>query len=206
MPTQADNDAAGLYASIMEEAKLRVLSINTLTNSGLALPDLLLRECCFLQLRILCELIALGCLVAHGDIAEAKSAKLQSMWHAGDLVKKLENLHPNFYPSPRNLAFSSGHVHLDDFDRDFLTRNELLTLYGKCGNALHRGNLQDLFGPKNQPPAGFQDIQEWGQKIVNLLSVHLISRISGDFHFVVVLEASQIGGGVLVSIAESPKS
>lgn len=206
MPTQADNDAAGLYASIMEEAKLRVLSINTLTNSGLALPHPLLRECCFLQLRILCELISLGCLVAHGDIAEAKSAKLRSMWNAGEIVKYLERLHPNFYPSPRKPVFSPGRVHLDDYDREFLTKNQLLTLYGKCGDALHRGDLRSLFDPKSQHTAGFQDIQEWGQKIINLLSVHLISRIGGHFHFVVALEAPQVGGKVLVSIAESPKS
>jgi hypothetical protein len=61
MPTQADLDAANVYTSIMEEAKFRALSINTL--SGYALPVPLQREYCFLQLRMLCELIALGCLV-----------------------------------------------------------------------------------------------------------------------------------------------
>jgi hypothetical protein len=37
-----------------------------------------------------------------------------------------------------------------------------------------------------------------------LLSVHLISRREGKFHLLVVLEASQTGGNVLVSVAESP--
>ncbi len=59
MPTQADLDAANVYTSIMEEAKFRALSINTLTNAGYALPVALQREYCFLQLRMLCELIAL---------------------------------------------------------------------------------------------------------------------------------------------------
>jgi hypothetical protein len=62
MPTQTDLDAAKVYTSIMEEAKFRALSINTLTRSQIALPVSLLREFCFLQLRMLCELIALGCL------------------------------------------------------------------------------------------------------------------------------------------------
>jgi hypothetical protein len=61
-----------------------------------------------------------------------------------------------------------------------------------------------LLDPKNQPPVDFRDIQEWGQKILNLLSVHLISRIGGNFYFVVALEASQVGGNVLVSVAEGP--
>ncbi len=204
MPTQADLDAANVYTSIMEEAKFRALSINTLTNSGYALPVPLQREYCFLQLRMLCELIALGCLVAHGDIEETKSSPLQKAYHAGEIVKRLEKLHPNFYPSPRKLVFNPGHVHLSDYDREFLTKSELITLYGKCGDALHKGNLRQLLDPKNQPPADFRDIQEWGQKILNLLSVHLISRREGKFHLLVVLEASQTGGNVLVSVAESP--
>lgn len=122
------------------------------------------------------------------------------------IVKRLEKLHPNFYPSPRNLIISPGHVHLDDYDRGFLTKGELLTLYGRCGDVLHRGSLRDLLDPKNQPPTDFRDIQGWGQKIVNLLSVRLISRVAGNFHFLVALEASQTGGNVLVSVAESPKS
>ncbi|WP_158819367.1 hypothetical protein [Granulicella sp. S156] len=204
MPTQADLDAAKVYTSIMEEAKVRALSINTLTNSGYALPVPLQREYCFLQLRMLCELIALGCLVAHGDIEETKSAPLQKTYHAGEIVKRLEKLHPNFYPSPRKLAFNLGHIHLGDYDREFLTKSELIILYGRCGDALHKGNLRQLLDPKNQPPADFRDLQEWGQKILNLLSVHLISRREGNFHLIVVLEASQNGGNVLVSVAESP--
>jgi hypothetical protein len=206
MPTQADLDAASAYSSIMEEAKLRALSINTITGSSVGLPLPLLREYGFLQLRMLCELIALGCLVAHGDIEGTKAAVLQKEYKAGVIVKRLEKLHPNFYPSPRKPIFSPGRVHLDDYDREFLTKGELLTLYGRCGDVLHRGNLRDLLDPKNQPPSDFWDIQDWGQKILNLLSVHLISRVGGNFHFIVALEAPQTGGNVLVSVAESPKS
>lgn len=206
MATQADLDAASVYSSIMEEAKFRALSINAITSSQLGLPVPLLREYGFLQLRMLCELIALACLVAHGDIEKTKASVLQNEYKAGVIVKRLEKLHPNFYPSPRNLIFSPGHVHLADYDRDFLTKEELLTLYGKSGDVLHRGSLRELLDPKSQPPADFRDIQNWGQKILNLLSVHLISRIGGNFHFVVALEAQQVGGNVLVSVAESPKS
>ena len=206
MPTQADLDAARVYTSIMEEAKLRALSINTLTGAQIALPVPLLREFCFLQLRMLCELIALGCLVAHGDIEETKLPALQKAYNAGDIVKRLEKLHPNFYPSPRKPVFNPGHVHLEDYDREFLTKDELLTLYGRSGDVLHRGSLRRLLDPKNQSPADFRDIQVWGQKILNLLSVHLISRIGGNFHLVVALEAPQVGGNVLVSVAEIPRA
>jgi hypothetical protein len=206
MPKKADQEAAELYTSIMEEAKFRALSINTITSSQIGLPVPLLRECGFLQLRMLCELIALGCLVAHGDIESTKAPVLQNEYKAGVIIKRLEKLHPNFYPSPRKPIFSPGHVHLDAYDREFLTKDELLTLYGRSGDILHRGSLRELLDPENQPPTDFRDIQHWGQKILNLLSMHLISRIGGNFHFFVALDAPQVGGNVLVSVAKAPGS
>src|SRR5256885_15775731 len=83
MPTQRDLDAARVYTSIMEEAKFRALSINTLTRSRIGLPVLLLGEFCFLELRMLCELIALGCLVAHGaqfSIQRTYAASIDEAW------------------------------------------------------------------------------------------------------------------------------
>jgi hypothetical protein len=186
-----------------ESAKVK-LSINTVTGSVIALPVPLLREFCFLQLRMLCELIALGCLVAHGDIEETKAPALQKSYNAGDIVKSLEKLQPNFYPVPRKPVFSPGHVHLEDYDREFLTKNELLSLYGRCGDVLHRGSLRRMLDPRNLSSTDFQDIQRWGQKILNLLSFHTISRVGGDFHLLAALEAPQVGGKVLVSVAELP--
>lgn len=205
MPTQADLDATKIYTSVMEEAKFRALSINTITSGQIALPLPLLREYCFLQIRMLCELIALSCLVAHGDIEETKTSKFQKAYSAPDIVKSLDKLHPNFYPSPRKPIFSTGHVHLADYDGEYLTKEELLTLYGRCGDVLHRGSLKRILDPENQNPADFEDIRHWGQKILNLLSIHIISRIGGDFHLVCALSAPQVGGNVLISIAESPK-
>jgi len=204
MSTQDDLDAARVYASIMEEAKFRALSINTLTGTQTALPIPLMREFCFLQLRMLCELIALGCLVAHGDIQETK--ELRKSYHAGDIVKRLEKLHSNFYPVPRKPVFSPGHVHMEDYDHNFLTKDDLLRLYGRCGDLLHKGSLRNLLNPQKPPPSDYQDIQQWGQSTLNLLSFHTITRIGKAFHFVVALDAPQVGGNVLVSIAEIQKN
>lgn len=204
MPSQADLDASNVYASIMEEAKFRALSINTLTNTPITLPISFMREFCFLQLRMLCELIALGCLVAHGDIKETK--ELRRSYHAGDIVKQLERLHPNFYPVPRTPVFSPGHLHMEDYDKPFLTKIELIKLYGTCGDLLHKGNLRNLLKPQKPPPSDYRDIQQWGQRVLNLLSFHTITRVGKTFHFVTVLEAQQANGNVLVSIAESPMS
>ena len=82
---------ATLYADLMEEAKARIAAIDTAINKTTALlPPTFIQEFCFLQLRMLCELIALGCLVAHGDIAE--TSKLKAEWSADDIIKALKKI------------------------------------------------------------------------------------------------------------------
>jgi hypothetical protein len=48
---------------------------------------------------MLCELIALSCLVAHGDIQLPR--QLRKAYAADDMLKQLEALHPNYYPRPQ---------------------------------------------------------------------------------------------------------
>jgi hypothetical protein len=85
MATKEDEAAAALYANIMEEVKLRALSINILTNASISLHPVLISEYCFLQLRMLCELIAIGCLVAHGDIEATQTKDFQKTWKADEM-------------------------------------------------------------------------------------------------------------------------
>jgi|SRR5882724_2304781 len=60
-------------------------------------------EFCYLQLRMLCELIAVGCLVVHGDVEGTKG--LCKVWAADKVMKRLEKLHPDFYPHPMVFTF-----------------------------------------------------------------------------------------------------
>jgi hypothetical protein len=203
MASKQDLEAAELYANVMEEIKVRAASINTLTNMRDGLPSPLVREYCFLQLRMMCELIALGCLVAHGDIEATKAKALQKAYKADEILTRLEALHPNFYPNPRKPIFGPNSCHLADYEgTDFLTKAELITLYGKTGDVLHKGSLRRLVAPKSPIQNGYPDVSMWGQKMMNLLSAHLMSRVGGDFHLVVFLSSPQVSGNVLVSVAE----
>jgi hypothetical protein len=200
MPTKSDEAALALYISVMEEVKARSFSINTITQSAIALGPPLIREYCFLQLRMLCELIALGCLVAHGDITKTKYFQ-RDAYKADDIMRRLEELHPEFYPFPVTPIFNPGHVHLEPISSGFLTKPELISLYGRCGDVLHKGTLDRLISPKPLR-MDYADIMDWGQKILNLLSSHRISRVGGHFHFLVFLEHRDSGGNVSGWIAE----
>jgi hypothetical protein len=85
-----------LYADLLGEAKIRIGIINHFITGKAELPGPLIRESGFLQLRMLCEFIALGCLVAHGDIT--RRTKLRKEWSAYRIIEALENLHQDFYP------------------------------------------------------------------------------------------------------------
>jgi hypothetical protein len=205
MPTKNDEAARDLYLSIMEEVKIRAFSINAATNVPNALPPPLIREYCFLQLRMLCELVALGCLVAHGDIKETKAKDFQKAYKADDILRRLEELHPDFYPVPVTPTFGQNSLNIEPIESGYLTKRELVTLYGKCGDVLHKGNLRRLLKPKMPTRTDFfADINEWGQKMLNLLSAHRITRIGGRFLFITFLQVDKLGGVVQVAIAESP--
>jgi hypothetical protein len=96
MATAEQREAMQLYANIMEEIKLRLEGINHATAGQTGMPFPLVNEFCFLQLRMLCELIALGCLVAHGDIEATRTRKYRTAYAADDIIKMLEALHSDF--------------------------------------------------------------------------------------------------------------
>lgn len=213
MPTKADEAAQELYHSIMEEVMIRAYSVNSACKSSAGIPQPLIREYCFLQLRMLCELIALGCLVAHGDITKTKY--FQKAYKADDILDRLEKLHPNFYPYPFKPTFMPanpdspvGGITMEDVDTDYLKKEELIQLYAKCGSVLHKGSLRRLLRINMTPePDPYREIRFWGQKLLNLLTAHRISRIGNRFHFLAFLNLTAPGsnqGAVQVAIAESP--
>src|SRR5262245_25239192 len=65
-------EAMDFYSVLMHEAKRRLLAMDTALEGKTGLPEVAVREYCFLQLRMLCELIALGCLTAQGDLQTGK--------------------------------------------------------------------------------------------------------------------------------------
>ena len=169
--------ALNLYSKLMGEAKLRLEAMETALAGKTGLPDGAVREFCFLQLRMLCELIALGCLAAHGDleVVEKLRKTYKKTYEADKIIGELQRLHPEFYP---RATIQTRHGP-DEFNallrkEGFLTKEELVRLYGRCGNVLHRGSFRGLFLTKRYASLGFADIRAWKGKIEALLSYHLI--------------------------------
>ena len=58
-----------IYANFMEEIVTRIDVIAEAISGQIKLPVMLLPELCYLQLRMICECVALSCLIAHVDIS-----------------------------------------------------------------------------------------------------------------------------------------
>ncbi len=100
---------------------------------------------------MVCELIALACLVAHGDLT--KSNRLTKTYQADRIVSELEKLHADFFPKPYTMTatISPAGLHLDAVKSGFITKAEFLKLHHEwCGAILHRGSLKNLTSAKRE--------------------------------------------------------
>jgi hypothetical protein len=93
------------------------------------LANLPAAEFCLLQLRMVCELVALGCIAIHTDVPQ--TARLQKLWNEGAIIDDLKKLKPTYFPIPaKNVGDENGviyfNVRLDDLG---LNSSELLKMY-----------------------------------------------------------------------------
>jgi len=97
-----------------------------------------------LQLRMVCELIALACLAVHGDSPGTRSATMRNAHEADRILRVLETLNPRFYPEPGlSVPHPKGSAFIVSSD-EHMTKADLLKLYWKCGEELHRGTYDTV--------------------------------------------------------------
>lgn len=171
------SEVISVYCDLMTEVKIRAAAITAVVSGPFKLiPAQVLYELCYLQLRMICELIALACLVAHGDIDATKTKKLQKAYSADFITGALEKLHPAFYPRPsRQIVNDRGGISVEEITADYLSKAEFKRLYGECGDILHRGNIRNMKGHIRPKSVSFAEIHVWLRKIITLLNHHQIS-------------------------------
>ncbi len=188
-----------LYANLMEEVKLRFDCINLAVQGRIGYAPPILREICWLQVRMLCELITLSCLVAHGDIVALQTHKIGKAYSADEILDKLAKLRPHFYPIPivqklTNPEAPQGKRKYDTtvVDPSPLPKVDLISLYGKTHRHLHRGSLKKLLSMDApiDTNVNFPEIVGHVQKICNLLSHHMIAVSENHLIFCMLQNAS----------------
>ncbi|HXS41894.1 MAG TPA: hypothetical protein VN766_17020 [Stellaceae bacterium] len=199
------NPTLDLYCALMEEVKLRILSIDTIMLNGAALklPGAIAQEFGFLQVRLACEVIALACLVAHGDIKAAQAPKVMKEWAADKIMAELDRLHPRFFPRPITATRTpQGQLHIQERRAEVLTKEEFTKLYARCGGFLHRGSAKKLLAARQPIQIQFPELAKWRDKMLALLDTHHILSLDGQHH--ILCNIAPFGEPVTAAFATTP--
>jgi hypothetical protein len=186
------NELRNLYSHLMLEIRNRTDLISAILADAILLPKYAAYEVCYLQFRLICELIALSSLAVHGDIPATRSGRLTRAYQADAILNALEKLHPAFYPKPgRQVIGPDGKVkEVIPITDGFLTKPELLALYHECGDLLHRGTLRTI---KPRTAGDFSKINQTCLKIVKLLNHHQIPLSDPNYELFVLMKDKDDG-------------
>lgn len=163
------------YQALMNEVKYRLKLVLQLLREDAPYPPGIMKELCFLQIRMVCELIGLGCLLAHGDMKGTQTRQLKKAYSPEKIISELDKLHPNFFPSafkPR--VKEDGRILVVELESGFLTKSELVKLHGLCGQVVHRGNIERFRAGEPAPLTNRKETIEWTQKLLWLVDHHII--------------------------------
>lgn len=178
------------YLALMEEVKSRFSVINNTYQNEQKYPPAIVSEICYLQFRLVCENIALGSLLVHGDIPHPKA--LQKTYNPTKIMKYLEKLNPHFYPQPIKHTFKDNKHELTATpDIPHLSKSDLKKLWNQSGVILHRAPLINLCKPPKTDIQNFSDIFEWSAKLTGLLNSHWITLKENQRGMVVSLMSEE---------------
>jgi hypothetical protein len=167
------------YCNLMDEIKRRTAVIIAFGSGGAAaLYKATTIESVYLQFRKILELIALGSLVANKSEFSKVYGNFAKYWNAQYLLKDIERINPDFYPrSIVEVPSTRPGTKMDWQDKKdgFLTKDEFLKLYEKCGAIMHAGNP---YGSQIDYDYYEGNIQGWLDKIIGLLNSHTIRLVN----------------------------
>ena len=181
-----EQDSINRYCAQMEEIKRRTSVVVALlkkeTHVVYAATNI---EAVYLQFRKILELIAFGSLVANKQVYSAVYSDYASHWRSKQLLKKLSEVNPDFYPQPIKEVPSQKPGIKNDLEHKttgFLTKEEFVELYDQSSSLIHVPN--PFSTPINYELAE-KEINNWSGKIKELLNSHIIQLVGDpNFHLI----------------------
>jgi hypothetical protein len=196
-----------IYVALMQQVVVRQDAIRDSAAEAMGNPahesNWKNAEFCYLQIRRICEYVAIALLVAHGENEQFLSSTLMKEWNAGKLFEKLTSLNPNAFPVPvvtELNAEGNGKHHVVP-QKPTLDAKELARIYNACGDRLHSASLRRILNGK-LPEYNFDDIRDWTNGLTKTLGNHLILLPEISSVMLVVLK-DQDDGQVHCSFADA---
>lgn len=163
-----------LYISFMEELKVRLGGIRAMLDEFSKIKSdqgYFVAEACYLQMRFICELLALACLAAHEPLGLTE--RLKGEWNADAVFAALEKLNPSAFPRPIKIVLTGGDTQFQVQPQTAMNRSSLKKIYHSCGHALHRGVISDALEGKARH-YDLEQLNQWGGAFWNLLEEHMV--------------------------------
>lgn len=175
------------YSDCMEEIKKRIEVLDSLVDQKISTPYLIINvELACIQLRKILELIAFSSVVANKKEFQTVQSKLEKLWNAKQIIDKVELINPKYYPEAIKIQCFDGDPNITrtlPVKSGFLTRDEFLDIYARCGGILH---AQNPFSNKKNFVQVQSFIPKWVSKIKILLDKHVVT-LSGEDVMVMVI-------------------
>jgi len=204
MATEKQFEALRGYSEIMREVSQRLWWLDRILTGKTGMSALLVRDSGFLQVRMICELIAYGCLMVHGDIEETQTPKLQKEYQADKIMRQLAKLHPDFFPQAHvKIAVGPGRWHFEMMERA-LNQREFGEFYGRCGDALHRGSLAKIIAERGTLALDLTSLNAAAETVKRTICCHSIALLDGGTRFLCDLTPT-IKGAVNIVIGEAQR-
>jgi hypothetical protein len=162
-----------VYAGLMEDLKVRLAFLREMlvAIAGQANePGAYLKaESCFLQVRYICEIVALSSLCANEKFG--LTSRLLKSWHAGEILADLARINPVCFPLAVNVTRENGALSVEFQHEQPLTQEALVSMYNKCGSVLHRGILKHVIKGDDRH-YDLEEVNSWARKLIDLLASH----------------------------------
>lgn len=175
------DNAQDKYRSVLIEIKMRIAVVDAFalgSAHALYVPTTIESTC--LQIRKILELIAFSSLIANIEIYSSQYEKFATHWNAKFMLRDMELVNSNFYPNPIIQKPSTTPGIISDFsdrEADFLTKDDFIKAYEKCGGIMHANNP---YGSKTNYEYYESQVKEWRNRIVNLLNAHTIKLVNDE--------------------------
>lgn len=144
-----------------------------------------------LQFRKVLEKIALMSLVANKDAYAQQNEKFARHYHAERILNDLERINPDFYPKPiRRIRREDGVYDFTPLTEGFLTKDEFVQIYEKCGGMLH---AQNPFNTQKDIDAINALFPVWITKISVLLNEHVMTLTDSNVIIAAIMKRSDNG-------------
>ena len=185
------NGGVDKYCDLMREAKDRTYAVNRILNEKANLGFMRIHvEVVYLQFRKILELVAFGSLVANFELYSTSRESYARDWHATRIVDAIKKLNPDFYPEPVSQTPVTGEKYSTRFEKlelPYLTLDDFIELYDKCGGVLHSENP---YGDFYRYDVLFKEAKTWGAKIRNLLNAHQVRLVGDEGFYLIQMGAS----------------